>query len=154
MVVVDAPPRPDTVALVRRLEPDAVVVGADDLVAARGGTMSRPDLDLPAAVVLLASAVKARALRPARTPGVMGVLVRPVRPEDVEPTLDIAVARFRELRRLRRALADRPVVEEAKARLMARDGLSEPTAFAWLRRRAMERRVRIGDVARSLLGSA
>jgi response regulator NasT len=84
----------------------------------------------------------------------MGVLLRPLRPEEVGPTLDIAVARFRELRRLRRALADRPVVEQAKACLMTRDGLSEPAAFGWLRRRAMERRVRIGDVARSVLESA
>jgi AmiR/NasT family two-component response regulator len=37
---------------------------------------------------------------------------------------------------------------------MARDGLSEPAAFGWLRRRAMEQRVRIGDVARSVLESA
>ena len=46
--------------------------------------------------------------------------------------------------------ADRPVVEQAKARLM-RDGLSEPAAFGWLRRRAMDRRVRIGEVARTVL---
>ena len=117
MVVVDSPPRPDSVDLLRRMEPDAVVVAAD-------------------------------------APGVMGVLLRPLRPEEVGPTLDIAVARFRELRRLRRTLADRPLVEEAKLRLMTRDGLSEPAAFGWLRRRAMERRVRIGDVARSVLESA
>jgi AmiR/NasT family two-component response regulator len=90
----------------------------------------------------------------AQAPGVMGVLLRPLRPEELGPTLDIAVARFRELRRLRRALADRPVIEQAKARLMTREGLSEPAAFGWLRRRAMERRVRIGDVARSVLESA
>jgi response regulator NasT len=56
------------------------------------------------------------------------------------------------LRRLRRALADRPVVEEAKAALMAREGLSEPAAFGWLRRRAMEQRIRIGEMARAVLG--
>jgi response regulator NasT len=84
----------------------------------------------------------------------MGVLLQPLRLEEIGPTLDIAVARFRDLRRLRRALADRPVVEAAKSRLMARDGLSEPAAFGWLRRRAMEQRVRIGDVARRVLESA
>ncbi len=153
MVVVDSPPRPDSVDLLRRMEPDAVVVAADDLMNQRGGA-SRPALDWPAAVVLLASAVRGWTLRAAQVPGVMGVLLRPLRAEEVGPTLDIAVARFRELRRLRRALADRPVVEQAKARLMTRDGLSEPAAFGWLRRRAMERRVRIGDVARSVLESA
>jgi response regulator NasT len=154
IVVVDSPPRPDSVDLLRRMEPDAVVVGADDVMHHRGAAPRPPALDLPAAVVLLASAVRAWTLRAAQAPGVMGVLLRPLRPEEVGPTLDIAVARFRELRRLRRALADRPVVEQAKARLMTRDGLSEPAAFGWLRRRAMERRVRIGDVARSVLESA
>ncbi len=154
MVVVDSPPRPDSIDLLRRMEPDAVVVAADDVMNHRGAVPRQPVLDLPAAVVLLASAVRLRTLRAAEAPGVMGVLLRPLRPEEVGPTLDIAVARFRELRRLRRTLADRPVVEEAKARLMTRDGLSEPAAFGWLRRRAMERRVRIGDVARSVLESA
>lgn len=154
MVVVDSPPRPDSVALLRRMEPDAVVVAADEVMSHRGAVARPPALDLPGAVVLLASAVRVQTLRAARAPGVMGVLLRPLRAEEVGPTLDIAVARFRELRRLRRALADRPVVEEAKARLMARDGLTEPAAFGWLRRRAMERRIRIGDVARDVLESA
>lgn len=154
MVVVDSPPRPDSVDLLRRMEPDAVVVAADDVMSQRGAVSRQSALDLPAAVVLLASAVRAWTLRAAAAPGVMGVLLRPLRAEAMGPTLDIAVARFRELRRLRRALADRPVVEQAKAHLMTRDGLSEPAAFGWLRRRAMERRVRIGDVARSVLESA
>jgi AmiR/NasT family two-component response regulator len=154
MVVVDSPPRPDSVDLLRRMEPDAVVVAAHDVMNHRGAVPRQPVLDLPAAVVLLASAARVGTLRGAEAPGVMGVLLRPLRPEEIGPTLDIAVARFRELRRLRRTLADRPVVEEAKARLMTRDGLSEPAAFGWLRRRAMERRVRIGDVARSVLESA
>jgi response regulator NasT len=154
MVVVDSPPRPDSVALLRRMDPDAVVLAADDGVYQQGDRVKRPELDLPAAIVLLVRATGGLGLRVARAPGVMGVLLRPLRAEDIGPILDIAVARFRELRRLRRALADRPVVEEAKARLMARDGLTEPDAFGWLRRRAMERRVRIGDVARSVLESA
>jgi response regulator NasT len=134
--------------------PDAVLVAVDDVMDRRRAGTPRSGLDLSAAIVLLASAVRGLSLRTARAPGVMAALLRPLRPEEVGPTLDIAVARFRELRRLRRALADRPLVEEAKARLMARDGLSEPAAFGWLRRRAMERRVRLGDVARSVLESA
>jgi response regulator NasT len=154
MVVVASPPRPDSVDLLRRMEPDAVLVAVDDVMARRGVGAPSPALDLSAAIVLVASAVRGLALRAARAPGVMGALLRPLRPEEVGPTLDIAVARFRDLRRLRRALADRPLVEEAKARLMARDGLSEPAAFGWLRRRAMEQRVPIGSVARRVLERA
>ena len=150
-VVVDCPPRPETVALLRRLGPDAVVLSAEDAVR-EGGILERvlPG-DLPTPVVLVAGAAAAGVLEPARIVGVMGVLLRPLRREELRLTFEIAIARFRELRRLRRVLADRPVVEAAKARLMTRDGLSEAAAFGWLRRRAMEQRMRMGEVARAVL---
>jgi AmiR/NasT family two-component response regulator len=151
-VVIDSPPHADSVDLLRRMEPDAVVLAADDSAPDSGAVAHPLTLDLSTAVVLLASPASARTLRSARAAGVMGVLLRPLRAQDVGPTLEIAIARFRELRRLRRALADRPVVEEAKAALMAREGLSEPAAFGWLRRRAMEQRIRIGEMARAVLG--
>ncbi|HUP34704.1 MAG TPA: hypothetical protein VNC82_04565, partial [Candidatus Limnocylindria bacterium] len=56
IVVVDAPPRADSVDLLRRMEPDAVVMGADDVMNGRGAVPRPHALDLPAAVVLLASA--------------------------------------------------------------------------------------------------
>jgi AmiR/NasT family two-component response regulator len=150
-VVIDSPPRSESVALLCRLEPDAVVLAAEDAVGERGPRGGVLPADLPAPVVLVSGPATAGTLGPARIAGVMGVLLRPLRPEELRPTLEIAIARFRELRRLRRVLADRPVVEAAKARLMSRDGLSEEAAFGWLRRRAMERRMRMGEVARAVL---
>jgi AmiR/NasT family two-component response regulator len=44
------------------------------------------------------------------------------------------------------------VVEAAKARLIARDRLSEAAAFGWRRRRAMDQQMRMGEVARTVLG--
>ena len=148
-VVLDAPPRSESAALLRRLAPDAVVLAAEDAVREGDplGDILSPDLPTP--VVLVSG--RATALGWAGIAGVMGVLLRPLRAEELRPTLEIAIARFRELRRLRRVLADRPVVEAAKARLMSRDGLSEAAAFGWLRRRAMEQRMRMGEVARAVL---
>jgi response regulator NasT len=151
-VVLDSPLRPDSVALLRRMEPDAVVLAAEDALRSDAVLASLLPPDPPAPVVLVSDPDTARSLEPGRIAGVMGVLLKPLRPEELRPTLEIAIARFRELRRLRRVLADRPVVEEAKARLMMRDGLSEPAAFGWLRRRAMEQRMRMGEVARAVLG--
>ncbi len=152
VVVVDSPPRADSLELVRRMEPDAVVLAAEDEMDQADALTGRLALGASAPVVLLTSAASTRTLRIARASGVMGVLLRPRRPLEVAPTLDLAIARFRDLRRLKLALADRPVVEQAKARLMSREGLSEPAAFGWLRRRAVERRVRIGEIARTVLG--
>ena len=148
-VVIDAPPRSGNVELLRRLAPDAVVLAAEDAMRdgdPLGGVLPP---DLPTPVVLVSGRATASALGWARIAGVMGMLLRPLRPEELR--LEIAIARFRELRRLRRVLADRPVVEAAKARLMSRDGLSEAAAFGWLRRRAMEQRMRMGEVARAVL---
>ncbi len=150
VVVVDSPPRADALGLVGRMDLDAVVLAAEDEMGEADALTGPLTLGASAPVILLTSSMSTRTLRVARSSGVMGVLLRPLRPLEVAPTLDLAIARFRDLRRLKLALADRPVVEEAKARLM-RDGLSEPAAFGWLRRRAMERRVRIGEVARTVL---
>jgi response regulator NasT len=151
-VVVDSSPRPESVALLRSLEPDAVLLSAEDAMRSGDGPGGVLPPDLPAPVVLVSSPATVDALAPERIAGVMGVLLRPLRAEELRPTVEIAIARFRELRRLRRVLADRPVVEAAKAQLMARDGLSEAAAFGWLRRRAMEQRMRMGEVARTVLG--
>jgi response regulator NasT len=147
-VVVDAAPRPDAVALLCHVKPDAVVLAAEDGLEAVADLFP---LDLPAPVVLIAGPATVRALEPGRIEGVMGILLKPLRAEELPPTLEVAIARFRELRRLRRVLADRPVIEQAKTALMSRDGLSEPAAFSWLRRRAMDQRMQMGEVARAVL---
>jgi response regulator NasT len=56
------------------------------------------------------------------------------------------------LRRLQRARSERPIVDQAKGKLMMDRRLSEEEAFQWLRRRAMDSRQRLGDVARVVLG--
>jgi response regulator NasT len=63
----------------------------------------------------------------------------------------LAVARFEEMKRLRRRLADRAVIERAKGRVMATLGLAEDDAFRLLRNRAMDTRSTLGEVARDVI---
>jgi response regulator NasT len=72
--------------------------------------------------------------------------------------LDVALARFRreqklldELSDTRRQLADRKLVERAKGVLMARSGLSEEQAYQKLRSMAMNRKLKLGEVAQRVL---
>lgn len=83
--------------------------------------------------------------------GVIGWLGKPLRAEDVPPTLDLAVARFAEVRTLRSRLEARQVIERAKGLLMRRYNLDEAEAFRRLRRAAMDSRRPMVEVARSLL---
>jgi AmiR/NasT family two-component response regulator len=89
----------------------------------------------------------------ARSAGVMSYLLKPLRPAELAPVLDLAVARFRETLDLRRSLESRKVIERAKGRLMARYQLSEDEAFRRLRRAAMDSRRPMVDIARVLLVS-
>jgi response regulator NasT len=82
----------------------------------------------------------------------MAFMLKPLRAAELAPTLDLALARFRDLRRLQQARSDRPFVDRAKSKLMSDGRLSEDEAFRWLRRRAMDSRQRLGDVAREVLG--
>jgi response regulator NasT len=83
----------------------------------------------------------------------MAYLLKPLRPAELAPTLDLAVARFGETQRLRQILEERKVIERAKGRLMDRLNLSEDEAFRRLRRAAMNSRRPMVEIARALLVS-
>jgi response regulator NasT len=148
---IGAPPRLDSLDLIRHAGPDAAIVAADRAPGEDGDLPIRLASTGLTAVVLLTRHASPAVLRKAGRAGVMALLLEPVFPPQVGPTLDLAVARFRDLHRLKQALAERRVVARAKGQLMARAGLSEEEAFRWLRRRAMDTRSRIGEVAQALL---
>ena len=75
--------------------------------------------------------------------------------------LDVAIARFREFQALRDelkktkdTLADRKLIDRAKAILMRERGLTEEAAHAALQRLAMDRQQRLGEVAEALIAFA
>jgi response regulator NasT len=104
-------------------------------------------------VVLFTSHSDGALVERAREAGVMGYLLKPLRPAELAPTLDLAVARFAENRRLKQTLEDRKLIERAKGALMTRFGLTEDEAFKRLRRAAMDSRRPMAEVARALLVS-
>ena len=76
----------------------------------------------------------------------------------IRPVLDLAVRRFSAFARLqadlddaRGRLAERDAVDRAKRILMARRGVSEPEAYAELRRKAMQSSRRIADIAEAVV---
>jgi response regulator NasT len=102
---------------------------------------------------LLAQGPSRRLLDEALEGGVMACLIEPVRQVQLASTLDLAVARYREMQGLRQALADRKVIERAKGLLMAREGMTEDEAFRRLRRSSMDTQRPLADTARAVLGA-
>ena len=142
----------DTPGMVRRASPDVVVCAAglpdgDGVQAAAQVTQA----DCP--VVLLTSHTDEALVERARAAGVMGFLLKPLRPAELAPVLDLAIARFRDNQQLKQSLEGRKVIERAKGTLMARLGLTEEEAFRRLRRAAMDSRRPMVDIAKALLVS-
>jgi response regulator NasT len=93
--------------------------------------------------------------------GVSAYVVDGLKKERVKPILDMAISRFnafsrlsRELEEARSALEERKIVDQAKGILMKTRGLSEPDAYALLRKTAMNQNRRLVDIAQSLITAA
>jgi response regulator NasT len=90
--------------------------------------------------------------------GVSAYIVDGFKKERIKPILDLAVRRFQafsklqeELAEAKNMLAERKIVDRAKAILMKRRGIDEPSAYALLRSHAMQSNRRIADVAEALV---
>ena len=151
-VVVDAPADPSCLGLLEHAASEVMILEPGPPGRATG-ELTPAMLSPRCPVVLLTQETDADRLDLAQETGVMACLVQPFPPAQLPPTLDLAIARFRDVEELRQALEDRKFIERAKGRLMARYRLTEEEAFVSLRRRAMDTRSRLGDVARLLLES-
>jgi response regulator NasT len=144
---------PGALELVQRAGADVAIVSSDlpdgDAIAVAAETTSRACCP----VVLLGRDATPDLVARALRAGVMGFLLKPLRRRQLAPTLDLAVARFHEARRLKRALEDRKVIERAKGRLMDLEGLGEDEAYRRLRTAAMNTRRPLVEVARELLAT-
>jgi two-component system, response regulator / RNA-binding antiterminator len=93
--------------------------------------------------------------------GVTAYVVAGLAPERVKPVLDVAMARFqheealkRELADARAELSDRKVIDRAKGLLMSRNAMTETEAYARLRKTAMDKGLKLADVAQRILDVA
>jgi response regulator NasT len=140
----------DALDALNHVRPDIAIVSPEP-VWHGGALLLRLRDEACCPVVLLAQRPSRRLLDEAGEGGVIACLIEPVRAVQLASTLDLAIARYREVQALRRALADRKVIERAKGLLMARKGLTEEEAFRLLRRSAMDTQRPLADAARTVL---
>jgi response regulator NasT len=88
----------------------------------------------------------------------MAYLVKPFTASDLVPAIELAVSRSDEIKALEREVSTlseqldtRKLVERAKGLLQAKQGLSEPEAFKWIQRAAMDKRTTMRQVAEVVL---
>ncbi len=142
------------VDLTRELRPDVVFL--DVAMPRRDGLSAAEEIisDGLAPVVMVTAFSQRETIERAAAAGVLGYLVKPFGKADLAPAIEVAVARWQQMRDLdeqvtglRERQAARDVVDRAKRHLEQSLGLSEAEAFAWLRRAAMDRRVTLAEVA-------
>lgn len=109
-------------------------------------------------IVVFADQGEAGAVRAAVRAGVGSFVVDGFHVNRVAQVLDVAIERFQEHERLRIArdaaeerLTERKFIERAKGILMRRRNVSEDSAYQALRHMAMDRGLRVGEIARNII---
>jgi response regulator NasT len=111
-----------------------------------------------APVVILTAFSQRELIERARDAGAMAYLVKPFSKADLLPAIELAVARYAETAALRLEVADisqrleaRKIIDRAKGLLMTHQKMTEPEAFRWIQRTAMDRRSSMQAVAGAVL---
>ncbi len=111
-----------------------------------------------APVLMLTAFSQRELIERARDAGVMAYVVKPFSIGDLVPAIEIAISRHSQMRLLAQEVADlhdrletRKIIDKAKGILMSALNLSEPQAFSWIQRAAMDRRLTMKEVANAVL---
>ena len=107
-----------------------------------------------APVVMLTAFSQRDLVERARDAGAMAYLVKPFNITDLVPAIELAVSRFQELSQLeaevlglQERLETRKAIDRAKGLLQEQLQLSEPDAFRWIQKTAMDLRLSMRQVA-------
>ncbi|MFF5020663.1 ANTAR domain-containing response regulator [Micrococcus luteus] len=157
-VVAEAGDGRAAVEAVREHRPDIVVMDVKmpvmDGIAAAGEIAG----ERLAPVVMLTAFSQRELVERARTAGAMAYVVKPFTEADLVPAIELAVARFDELRSLEAEVRDlgdrletRKIVDRAKALLQERMRLTEAESFRWIQKTSMDRRLTMREVAQAVL---
>lgn len=146
------------VELATELRPDLVVMDVkmpklDGISAAE-----RIAADRIAPVVMLTAFSQRDLVDRARQAGAMAYVVKPFGKADLIPAIEIAAARYAEIQAVEAEVSDlterlesRKAVDKAKGMLQSGLGLSEPEAFRWIQKTAMDLRKSMREVAEGVI---
>ena len=149
---------PDRLA---QIAPDMIIVDAESQARDTLEHVVMATRDARRPIVLFTEDNDTTHVRDAIAAGVTAYVVAGLAPDRVRPVLDVALARFqheegmrRELADARSQLSDRKAIDRAKGLLMQRQGLTEEEAYARLRKAAMDKGLKIAEVAQRILDVA
>jgi len=142
----------EAVTLAKELKPDLAIL--DVKMPELDGISAAQEIIEISPVLMLTAFSQKELVERARDAGVMAYVVKPFSISDLTPAIEIAMSRHLQMRTLREEVADlyerletRKIIDRAKGILMKAMDLSEPEAFSWIQRSAMDRRLSMKEVA-------
>jgi response regulator NasT len=146
----------EAIALTLEHQPDLAIL--DVKMPILDGISAAEKIIATAPVLMLTAFSQRELIDRARDAGVMAYVVKPFTIGDLVPAIEIAISRHTQLQSLALEVADlherletRKIIDRAKGILMKALNLSEPEAFSWIQRAAMDRRLSMKEVAQAVI---
>jgi response regulator NasT len=141
-----------------QLQPDLIIVDSESEARDALEHVVLATREAPRPIVMFTNDEDTTHVKDAVAAGVCAYIVAGLAPQRIRPILDVAMARFAHEQALRAELADartelqdRKTIDRAKGLLMQRQSLSEQAAYEKLRKTAMDKGLKLGEVARRML---
>ena len=155
-VVAQATNGEEAIALATEHKPDLAIL--DVKMPVLDGISAAEKIISISPVLMLTAFSQRELVDRARDAGVMAYVVKPFTIGDLVPAIEIAMSRHTQMKSLAEEVADlherletRKIIDRAKGILMKALNLSEPEAFSWIQRAAMDRRLTMKEVAHAVI---
>lgn len=146
---------------IAQLQPDLIIIDAESDARDMLEHVVFATRDAPRPIVLFTEDDDKSNMQAAMDAGVSAYVVAGLQSERIKPVLDVALARFRADQKLRaelvetkHKLAERKTIERAKGLLMERHKIPEDEAYRRLRRMAMDKNIKLSELAQRILDVA
>jgi len=155
-VVAQASDGAEAISLVAEHQPDLAIL--DVKMPILDGITAAEEIIATCPVLMLTAFSQRELVDRARDAGVMAYVLKPFTINDLVPAIEIAISRHLQMKSLAAEVADlhdrletRKIIDRAKGILMAALNLSEPEAFSWIQKAAMDRRLTMKEVAQAVI---
>ena len=143
---------------IAQLQPDMIIVDAESDARDVLEHIVIATRDERRPIVMFTEDDKPSSMEAAMAAGVCSYVVAGLQPERIKPVLKVAMMRFQreqkllhELEDTKHKLAERKVIDRAKGLLMTRHGMTEDQAYQKLRSMAMNKNLKLADIAQRIL---
>jgi response regulator NasT len=156
LVVAQASDGAQAIEFVQEHKPDLAIL--DVKMPILDGITAAEEIIATCPVLMLTAFSQREVVDRARDAGVMAYVLKPFTINDLVPAIEIAISRHLQMKSLAAEVADlherletRKIIDRAKGILMAALNLTEPQAFSWIQKAAMDRRLTMKEVAQAVI---